>query len=282
MRSKTWSVLTILVIAILVISPSVFSNPVQVRVDRWLELRQQTGSVTFQPADGSSRSAAIGDRLQAVGDTFTTVGQSTATLEVDTGIGVLNVSENTIVRVQRLDIASDNGRITHLDVPQGQVRLQVRPFTHRGSELEIHTPAGVSGVRGTQFGMTVQPDGKTGVATLEGRVDTLAQGQTVSVPAGFQNLTIPGEPPSPAVPLRDDPSLEYRVVRVIENGIRRVQIIGKVDPVNTVLLDDTLQEIDRDGEFNFLLPARSTVRFPTITVITPLGTRQVHELAIEL
>uniref|UniRef100_A0ACD5H295 FecR domain-containing protein n=1 Tax=Desertifilum tharense IPPAS B-1220 TaxID=1781255 RepID=A0ACD5H295_9CYAN len=50
----------------------------------------------------------------------------------------------------------------------GQARFRVRRFNHPGSSLEIETPAGSSAVRGTEFGVSVHPDGKTGIATREG------------------------------------------------------------------------------------------------------------------
>jgi hypothetical protein len=44
--------------------------------------------------------------------------------------------------------------------------------------LEISSPSGVAGVRGTVFGVAVDPKGKTGISTLEGAVATTAKGQT--------------------------------------------------------------------------------------------------------
>jgi hypothetical protein len=256
----------------------VAQRTVPVRIARWLALQQIGGSVTYQRGN-SSRPAQVGDRLQAVGDGLTTGQRSNARLEVDTGVGFVNVSESTRLRIRALDYAADNGRITRIDVPQGQIRLQVRPFTHNGSELEIYTPAGVSGVRGTEFGVNVQTDGKMGVATLAGSVATAAQGETVIVPDGFQNLTIPGQPPSPPVPLRDSTELEYRVERTIRRGIRRLQLIGQVDSVNTVLVEGVPQVTDSNGQFSIQLPVRNWVRVE-ITVITPLGKQQVYDLSI--
>ncbi|MBE7380661.1 MAG: FecR domain-containing protein [Leptolyngbya sp. SIO1E4] len=247
-------------------------------MERYLALRSMSGSVTFRNSR-TSRTARVGDRLQSVGDGLTTSQSATARLEVDTGVGFINVSENTRLRIQRMDIAPDNGRITHLEVPQGQVRLQLRSFTHEGSELEIQTPAGVSSVRGTEFGVSVQPDGKMGVATLTGAVATSAQDQTVEVPGGFQNLTVPGQPPSPPTPLQDNPELTYEIVRSIEGGNRRLQLVGQVDPVNLVLVEEEPQTVDTNGRFTLeFLPVLGTR--VQITVITPLGQRRDYDLAV--
>jgi hypothetical protein len=108
----------------------------QVRVNRWLEVRQITNNVTFERG-AMRRAAVVGDRLQAVGDRITTGKNSTATLFVDTGVGVVEMAEKTTLRVRQLDVAADKGRITRLEVPIGNVRLRVRPFTNKGSQFEF-------------------------------------------------------------------------------------------------------------------------------------------------
>jgi hypothetical protein len=271
------------VTTLLLLAPAIqtaVSRSLRVRVDRWLALQNLTGTVMYRQRN-SYRAAQRRDRLQSVGDGITTGHASTATLEVDTGVGTVHLAENTALTVRSLDLAPDNGRVTYLDVPYGQVRLQLRHFTHSGSRLEIQTPSGISAVRGTVFGMSVQSNGKTGVATLTGKVATIAQGQTVLVPAGFQNLTITGEPPSQPVPLRDSTELHYRMERQIQSGIRRVFLLGQVDPVNTVLIGSNPQEIDRNGRFQISLPAVSQQTL-AVTVITPLGKRQVHQLLLKV
>lgn len=253
-------------------------STIPVRVDRYLAVKTMNGEVRFQAGD-TARAARTGDRLQAVGDGLVTQQNSSARLEVDTGIGFVNVSENTQMQIQKMAIAPDNGRVTHINVSQGQVRLELRSFTHEGSELEIHTPAGVGSVRGTEFGVTVQPDGNMGIATRAGAVATIAQSQTVVVPAGFQNLTVPGQPPSPPVPLRDDPGLEVEIVRTVIGGNRRLQLVGQVDPVNQVLSEAVSLAVDAQGRFTLeFLPVVGTRA--QITVITPLGNRRDYDLAI--
>jgi hypothetical protein len=252
------------------------AQSLQVRVDRWLEVRQATGTVTYQQGR-ASRNAAVGTRLQAVGETIRTGQGASAVLAVDTGIGFVSISENTTVRVQSLRMTDSGGRITQLQVSGGQARLQVRRFTNRDSRLEIQTPAGVSGVRGTDFGVSVQPDGKTGVVTLEGGVVASAQGQSVAVGAGFQSLVIPGEPPLPAVPLRNDPGLDVRQLTAEANQTAR--IVGQVDPVNLVQIEDEILVLNRQGEFDVRVPLSASRRVE-VSVTTPLGRRQSYELLV--
>lgn len=265
-----------LISAITVLSVSFVTHALPVRVARGLSVREMQGEVTIlRPR--SSAPARSGDLLSEVGDGLQTGSRSAAILNVDTDVGFLQVSERTELRIRALEMAADGGRITHLDVTRGQVRTQLRRFTHEGSEFEIQTPVGISGVRGTEFGVSVQEDGKTGIATLTGAVETSAVGVAVPVPGGYQNLIWPGEPPTEPVPLRNDPGLEYERVVTFENNTRIVTLTGRVDPVNTVFVDGAPQLVDRQGEFRLTRVATARLRVEVV-VITPLGRQEVHAI----
>ena len=261
-------------------SKSTAQKTIPVRVDRWLAVQQLTGTVSYGRGT-TFRAARVGDRLEVAGDSLTTGKDSTASLILDTGIGTISVSQNTILRVQSLTVAPDNGRTTRLKVSQGQVYLKLRRFTQPGSRLEIETPAELNGVRGTEFGLAIQPNGKTGLATQQGAVATSAQGSEVRVVAGYQNLTISGESPSIPVPLRNDPSLRYRVQQEIDSQrVRRIRLIGQTDPVNTLTIDGVAQSTDRAGQFSALFYASSYPR-AEVVVTTPLGKTKTYELALQ-
>jgi FecR protein len=245
-----------------------------IRVDRCLEVEQLSGTVTFQ-RNKTSQAAKIGTRLEAIGDTLITDRNSSATLSVDTGIGTVAVSENTTLRVQELETLPSGGKVTTLGITGGQVRLELRPFTDPDSRLEIETPAGISGVRGTIFGVSVQPNGITGVATLEGRVVTAAQGQSVAVDAGQQNLMVPGEPPTQTTPLQENTTLDLVAINRIDR--RTVEIVGAIDGVNLLVVEDEVQNVERDGRFTIRTEDNRPIR---ATVITPLGKRQDYEITI--
>lgn len=266
------------VVGLLLLASQPLTSAVPVRVERWLGVRAIDGEVTFLEQD-QRKAAQVGQRLTQVGDGIRTATDSTAQLDVDTGIGFIDIFEQTEMRIRALSVAPDNGRVTHLNVLQGQIRVRVRPFNHDGSELEIETPAGVSGVRGTEFGLTVQPTGQTGTATLEGAVATVAAGETVTVPGGFQNLMVPGEPPTEPVPLRNDTRLLVQRSLIIENNTRYVQLLGRVDPVNTVFVDGEQQAINPAGEFRIVRVATARLQVE-IRVITPLGREQLHRVPL--
>ncbi|PSN09127.1 hypothetical protein C7271_27045 [filamentous cyanobacterium CCP5] len=247
-----------------------------VRVDRWLTIKQATGEVIRL---GSGQRARVGDRLTAVGEGIRTGASSSSVLEVDTGIGTINVSANTEVRIRNLSRARDGGRITRLQVPRGNVRLNLRRFTHSSSELEIETPSGISGVRGTEFGLTVQPSGASGVATLTGSVYAEAQAVEVTVPDGFQTLIRPGEPPLEPTPIPAQPAFDYQVNYVIRNGLRRLELVGRIDPINQVFINGDLQALSREGRFSYEVPAIRRSRID-VTITTPLGDAVEYDIPL--
>jgi hypothetical protein len=250
-----------------------------VRVNRWIAVQQFSGEVTYDRAQGS-RPARVGDFLENQGDGITTSWRASATLQIDTGIGQINVQQQTQLRVREMLTTGSGARITRLQVPRGQARLKLRRFGNPGSRLEIETPAGISGVRGTEFAMDVQDTGKTSVVVVEGQVATAAQGVEVLVPAGFQNFTIPGEAPTQPVALRDDPSLKVQIDRILEGGVRRLRLVGLVDPVNRVTVDGKPQEVDRQGRFESVLYYAPSFLRVTVVVTTPLGKTQTYEVAL--
>jgi hypothetical protein len=66
---------------------------------------------------------------------------------------------------------------------------------------------------------------------------------------------------------------------VIDTGIWKVRLVGQVDPFNSVLVNATPKMADRDGQFKtdlFLLTNSLRIQ---VVVITPLGKRQIHDLA---
>lgn len=279
-RSKLSVLLTVLVGLCLVGSLPGDARELSVRVNRWLEFRRISGNVRF--TNGSSTTTArIGHRLQSVGDAVITGNDSSARLAVDTQVGFVMVSENSHVRVTQLRGTQSGGRITELSIDRGQARLQVRPFTNPESRLNIRTPAGVSGVRGTEFGVSVQGDGRTGIATLEGAVEASAEGESVMVEGGFQSMVVPGEPPTPPEPLRDDPFLDVQILRAASSPENQsvADLSGFIDPFNIFIVGGEPQTIDRTGRFELQIPLPDDRRIPA-TVITPLGTEQAYELVV--
>ncbi len=255
-------------------------SQVQVKTNRYLQVEQVQGNVFFRNQN-VNRPARKGDRLTNIGDEIVTSGRSTAVLSVDTGVGFVNVDEQTTVRINSLQISNDNGRITNLLVPRGIVRLRIRRFTNPSSRFDIQTPAVITGVRGTEYVVNVKNDGRTVLATLDGAVNTSAQNIDVLVNKGFQNQTIVGEPPSQPVPIQDNTDIDYQTIKLFENGERQVILVGNVDFANTVSIDGVAQNVDRDGQFRAVLNTNSIYRAEIqVIVTTPSGKQRTYDLVI--
>jgi hypothetical protein len=273
---KPWLLLSLFFIFLLTFQQALAKDNLHLRVNRYLEVRSIFGNVIYGNQQ-TSQPANVGTKLQKVGDSIGTGKNSRTMLALDTEIAFVEVAENTKLQIQKLHSTSNNGKVTELLLTGGQVRLKVRPLNNRESRLEIKTPAGITGVRGTEFGVSVQPSGKTGVATLEGQVVTSAQGKTVSVNKGFQSFIIPGKPPSPPVRLQDDTSLQIKILA--DMGNQQAKIAGKVDPVNLIILANESLITNQNGEFE-VITALPNNRKIAVSITTPLGKKQKYELAV--
>jgi DUF4097 and DUF4098 domain-containing protein YvlB len=253
---------------------------IQVRTNQWLRVEQVSGNVTYRNLyNYTNRAAQKGDLVQTVSDEISTGSNSSAILSVDTAIGSIYVAENTTIRIRSFQIAPDNGRITNLFVPRGKARLQIRKFTNRGSQLNIQTPSGISGVRGTEYIVIAKPNGNMTVTTLRGSVATTAQNRTELVNGGFQNITVLGKPPSVPVPIVDDASLSYVIDRKTTGSGRSIVLVGYTNPFNLIKIDGIDRDLDSNGKFSLQLPAPLSLSVK-VKVETPQGKVQVYEIPI--
>lgn len=250
--------------------------PLQLLVKRFIAIKSLSGTVLYR-SENSTSTAQVGQRLTEVGDAIITGKQSSATLIIDEGIGTIQVSEKTELSIQKL-YKKNAGYVTQLKINGGQVRLKIRPFNNANSKIEVITPAGVSGVRGTEFGVSVLPSGKTGLATLNGMVTLEAQSVMVKVDRGLQSTVIMNEPPSIPSRLINDPSVRLDVIAARDGG-RSVQLVGRTDSVNLILIGETIVETDRTGNFNVVIPLQNDRRLPLLST-TPLGRKQSYVIQV--
>jgi hypothetical protein len=251
------------------------SSTIPLRIKRWIEIRSVSGTVRHL-ANNRSERAQPGQRLSQVGDGIETGARSSATLAIDEGIGTLQVSENSRFTIQQIE-AQNGGYQTQLSVARGQVRLKLRRLNSPASRIEIFTPAGVTGVRGTDFGVSILPSGKTGIATLDGKVAAAAQGKSVDIDRGFQSSVIPGRVPKDPSPLKDNPNLDIQIVNADSNG--QIRIIGQTDDINVISLGEQTIEPDEQGMVDFQVPLQAD-RSVQLTVTTPLGKQKIYRFTM--
>lgn len=260
--------------SLILVSPT-DSRTIQFRFKRWIDVQSVSGNVTLLNRNGRE-SARVGQRLQSIGDGIVTGARSSATLNLDSGIGTLQVSENSQFTIQEIQ-NNDGGAQTKLNVSRGQVRLKLRTFTNPSSSLEIFTPAGVTGVRGTDFGVSILPSGKTGVATLQGKVAVAAQGKTVEIDRGFQSSVTPGNAPLPPVPLRDNASLDVQVLDQETNS--QVHLVAQTDDINIISIGKLVIEPNAEGILDIRIPMGIN-RSIEVRVTTPLGKKRNYQILV--
>lgn len=260
----------------LVISATaLMAQPLRTNSQRWLEVRQLAGSVTYRA--GSSRGARVGDRFTAAGQGLTTGPGSSAVLTVDDGIGVVRVAENTDLVVTTLNTVAGGGKVTQMNVTRGQARLQVRRFNNPASRLEINTPAGVAAVRGTEFGVTVSDiSGKAGISTREGAVSVSAQGRSVLVQSNQFSTIVPGQPPTPPMTITRDMRLD--VQEILPQG-NQVQITALTEAPNLVFVGGVPVEVSQMGQVKALVPGSSGQAI-NVLVRNPFGDERVYQILV--
>jgi hypothetical protein len=267
------------------------------------------GNVTIK-----GQSVKVGDRLSVSDNEITTDNNSTATLEIDNYIGIIELAENTTIKIESLSpdpIKSDTG----IYVVQGRIRLSIAKFVSKNSTssssnqsnetriaslsnltgigeinqlaqtttsaknapVRVRTPRGVAGVRGTSFGVNVGPNGKTGVDTIDGSVGVLGTSKEVAVNAGYWSIINPeGEPTVTKV----NPTLSTLRIRNLSRlGSRNFRMIGQVQPMDLLYVNGQAIVTDAEGKFRIEgeLPSGRRVK---IIVRGPSVRERIYELAV--
>jgi|GEM_PF-804309 len=283
-------------------SPAETINAQGTAAGRSLEIEEISGTVSFK-----GRPAVVGDRLLAPGDEIITGPDSTARLGIDNNIGIVEVSEKTAVKIS--DLSSSAGENdTAIFVSRGRVRLSIgktaattpaantstiippnqiaalntfsglgkssqiaqRKSSARTAPVRVETPEGVAGVRGTSFGVSVGPDGKTSVETIEGAV--VVSGSTDSeVVVNGGNATTIFPQTSPVAPSASPRLAQLKVRRLLRLSGNIYRLSGQINPIDIIYVNNEAIKIDRKGNFKIqgiLPPSRRlkiVVRGPSVT-----------------
>ncbi len=91
-------------------------------------------------------------------------------LQLDDG-SILIIGEDTVLKIDEMIYdPKTNRRSVNLRMTIGNIRVKVSKNTVSGSKFQVVTPTTVTGVRGTEFTVSVDEQGTTRVLTLEGAV----------------------------------------------------------------------------------------------------------------
>ncbi|MCU7842703.1 MAG: FecR domain-containing protein [Candidatus Thiodiazotropha sp. (ex Monitilora ramsayi)] len=161
----------------------------------------------FRRGESESVEMALGTVLNA-GDRVVTAEKSAVSLAFADGSHLLIGPESEVV-FDALSTFKGKGILdTRIRLQRGRVENRIKPVRGSGSRYEIHTPAAVTVVRGTDFRVAVDAQNQfSRNEVTEGEVNVTASGETVAVAAGEGTLVEPGQPPSPPRRLLDPPDL---------------------------------------------------------------------------
>ena len=167
------------------------------------------GEVNLTPIKTSTpQVVSVGTTIH-LGDRLQTGANASASIEFADG-SVVNVRQETDLVFDHLSAYSDTGMVdTRLRLSNGRVDIRAQPAVGPGSRFEIHTPAAVSAVRGTQYRTAAQQEqSATWVEVLEGKVAATGSDKTALVPEAYGTRVLQGEAPLPPRPLLQAPQLQ--------------------------------------------------------------------------
>ncbi len=213
-----------------------------------------SGTVEIQdPGEDKSQRGNDGDVLDA-GTRVKTGSDSHALLTFFEG-STIKLEPDTIVEIQKVELT--DGKPTTIVLTQwlGRTWSRVVKMTDPGSHYRIETPSATAIVRGTLFSTEVEEAGGTRVATTEGLVSVIAQGEEVYLPANLQTHIETGAVPSLPETLPDPKS---EVIITID-----MPAIGSVTDPNS-----SSTGMLPDGEsYNQILGSQASSPFETVQMI---------------
>ncbi len=213
-----------------------------------------SGTVEIQdPGEDKSQRGNDGDVLDA-GTRVKTGSDSHALLTFFEG-STIKLEPDTIVEIQKVELTDGKPATIVLTQWLGRTWSRVVKMTDSGSHYRIETPSATAIVRGTLFSTEVEEAGGTRVATTEGLVSVIAQGEEVYLPANLQTHIETGAVPSLPETLPDPKS---EVIITID-----MPAIGSVTDPNS-----SSTGMLPDGEsYNQILGSQASSPFETAQMI---------------
>ena len=122
----------------------------------------------------------------------------------------LLLQKNSHLILEKQNTYSNSGVMdTRVRLLNGRIETVINPAQKNGTRFEIHTPAAITGVRGTEFRVAMENDQKVGrTEVTHGKVAVSGTaGKTIEIPASFGTVVTVGQPPSAPKPLLPPPDL---------------------------------------------------------------------------
>ncbi|MBN2306323.1 MAG: FecR domain-containing protein, partial [Anaerolineae bacterium] len=139
------------------------------------------------------------EAIVGVGDLIRTddTGKARITFFAD-GVDV-ELQPNTEYRIDQFEGHGDDSFSLSATVLLGQSLQRIERLLDANSNYDIDTPGMELTVRGTQFRVRVEPDGRTAALVLDGTAAATAEQETAEVPMGYGVRSAANEPLSDVV-----------------------------------------------------------------------------------
>lgn len=173
-----------------------------------VEVRYVFGEAALYRRGQDTPEAIARGTLLKAGDRVVTEDRSAVSLYFADATHLL-IGPRSEVVFDALSLFQGQGMLdTRIRLQRGRLENRVKPLQRPDSRFEIHTPAAVTMVRGTDFRVSVEAASElTRSEVTEGGVAVTAAGETVKVGAGEGTLIEPGKPPAPPRKLLSPPDL---------------------------------------------------------------------------
>lgn len=150
--------------------------------DRIVTLREIEGAVSLHAADGTTRSAVAGDRLDE-GSRVVTTSDGRATIDW-LGRGETRVGPLTELSVVRASV-SDGGMRVRMRLESGRIWTRILRLLDLEDDVSVETSDVVATVRGTSFDVEKRAGEPTTVWVADSVIETVADGRDAFLVEGF-------------------------------------------------------------------------------------------------
>lgn len=173
------------------------------------EIIELQGRANIIRADNSEEQAVKGSIIEE-GDKIKTFFASTAKVKL-IDESVIDIKAGTTMDFKDVKVSSDGEKKVKLNLWFGKSKVSVQKLKSLNSTFEVKTPAAVCGVRGTDFGLGVDPSKTTSIAVFSGVVSVKNAAGEVQVQQNQSTVVKPNQAPSTPTAMKSNEREEWDV-----------------------------------------------------------------------
>ncbi|MEW8024796.1 MAG: FecR domain-containing protein [Candidatus Thiodiazotropha sp.] len=199
---------------------------IRVPID-WLKEVLAGVKVNYVYGHASLRRMGASETIDLLADTILNAGDRIITA-IDSSVSLQFADDSTLLIGEESEVVFDAlssfhgmGMLdTRIRLQRGRIENRIKPLRKPEYRYEIHTPAAVTMVRGTEFRVFSDAgDEQTRSEVTEGGVNITAEGEIVLVEQGEGTLIEKGKPPSSPRALLAQPDLTEMTHQFTMNGV---------------------------------------------------------------